>query len=183
MDALEIAAAVIVGHSSHGLVAQRFAIDRPDRTLGLVLIAPPARPGDKPGLRELYDSTISKLADPIDPGFVREFAEGTTGPVPDAFLEAQLQETLKMPARVWREAFGALLQTDLAEERDTIKAPTLIVWGDQDDLVPRSEQEVVLAAIAGSQLLAYEGVGHSPHWEQPGRFASDLAAFVERLAT
>lgn len=183
MDALDLEAAVIAGHSSHSFVAQRFAIDRPESTLGLVLIGPPASMRDKPGLRELYDSTISKLTDPIDPSFVRKFAEGTTGPVPHAFLEAQVQETLKMPARVWREAFGALFEDDLAGERDMIKAPTLIVWGDQDEIVPRSEPEVLLTAIAGSQLVVYEGVGHSPHWEQPDRFASDLAAFVERLGS
>lgn len=179
MDALGIETAVLAGHSSHSMVVQRFAIDRPDRTLGLVLIAAPAKFVDKPGLRALYDSTISRLVDPIDAAFVREFAAGTTGPVPPAFFEAQVRESLKMPARVWKEAFGALFDGDLSEERGAIKAPTLLVWGDRDDLVRREEQAVLLDAIAGSRLLAYQGVGHSPHWEQPARFASDLIAFID----
>jgi non-heme chloroperoxidase len=36
-------------------------------------------------------------------------------------------------------------------------------------------------AIVGSQLVVYPGAGHSPHWEEPNRFASDLVSFVEGL--
>lgn len=181
LEALDLEAAIIAGHSSHGLVAQRFAIDWPKRTLGLVLIAPPATPRDKPGLQELYESTISKLTDPIDPVWIREFAASTTGPVSAAFLEAQVRETLKMPARVWRQAFKGLLEEDLSSDRVEIKAPTCVIWGDRDELVSRSELEVLLEAIAGSRLVVYEGVGHSPHWEKPERFANDLGAFVRRV--
>jgi len=42
----------------------------------------------------------------------------------------------------------------------------------------RSEQEVLAAGIPGARLVAYEGVGHAVHWEQPERVAGDIAAFA-----
>ena len=50
MDALEIDSAVVVGHSMGSLIAQRFALDYPERTLGLVLIGSgPAMRGTRSG--------------------------------------------------------------------------------------------------------------------------------------
>jgi non-heme chloroperoxidase len=184
MDALHLEAAVVVGGSSGGFVARRFAIDHPGRTLGLVLLGSPAILRDKPGVLEMWDSTISELKDPISPDLVREFAEGTlTRPVPQAFLETIVQENLKAPARVWRATFEGLLEDDSLEELDKIKAPTLIVWGDRDAILPRSDQETLATAITGSRLLVYPGAGHAFYWEDPGRVASDLAAFIAELET
>ena len=63
----------------------------------------------------------------------------------------------------------------------SIAAPTLLIWGDQDAFVPESDQQTLLATIAGSRLETYRGTGHAVHWEEPARFAADLVAFVERL--
>jgi non-heme chloroperoxidase len=184
MDALHLEAAVVVGGSSGGFIARRFAIDHPWRTLGLVLLGSPAILRDKPGVQEMWDSTISKLTDPISPDLVREFAEGTlTRPVPQAFLETIVQENLKAPARVWRATFQGLLEDDSPGELDKIKAPTLIVWGDRDANLPRSDQESLAAAITGLRLVVYPGAGHAFYWEEPGRVASDLAAFIAELET
>jgi len=181
MDVLQLEAAVVAGHSMGSSVAQRFAIDYPERILGLVLISSRATLRDRPGVREFWDSTVSKLTDPIDPDFVREFAESTFAqPVPHAFFETTVQESLKVPARVWRAAFEGGLEDDFSGELDKIKAPTLIVWGDQDATCPRSDQEA-LAALTGSRLVVYPGAGHALHCEEPDRFASDLAAFIEDL--
>ena len=182
MDALYLESAVIAGGSSGGFVARRFAIDYPERTLGLVLMGSPLTLRDKPGVLEVWNSTVSKLTDPIDPGFVREFQQSMLAqPVPQAFLETLVQENLKVPARVWRATFEGLLEDDSSEELDKIKAPTLIVWGDQDVILPRSDQEALAAAIAGSRLVVYPGAGHAFYWEEPERFASDLVAFIEDL--
>ncbi len=51
MDAIQLEAAVIAGGSSGGFVARRFAIDHPERTLGLVLLGSPASLRDKPGVQ------------------------------------------------------------------------------------------------------------------------------------
>ncbi len=182
MDALHLEAAVIAGGSSGGFVARRFAIDHPERTLGLVLMGSPLTLQDKPGVLEVWDSTISKLTDPVDPDFVREFQQSTlVQPVPQEFLDTLVQENLKVPARVWRATFEGLLEDDSFGELDKIKAPTLIVWGDQDAVVPRSDQEALAATIVGSRLVVYPGAGHGFYWEEPDRFASALVAFIEDL--
>lgn len=182
IDTLELEAAVIVGHSMGSSIAQRFGLDYPGRTLGLVLIGS-ATTWRNPVVWELGD-VVSTLTDPIDPGFVREFQESTLAqPVPQAFLETVLQESLKVPARVWKAAFEAHVEADYSPELGKVRVPTLIVWGDQDAIHPRSEQEALAAAIAGAQLLIYPGVGHALHWEEPERFAADLVAFIENLVS
>jgi non-heme chloroperoxidase len=179
MDALRLGAAVIVGDSMGGVVAQRFAIDHPERTLGLVLIGSPVTLRGKPRVLELWRSTISKLVDPVDPAFVREFlASMPFQPVPPAFFETMLQESLKVPARVWREVNESLLADDHSGELHKIMAPTLMLWGDQDALT-RTDQETLAAAIASSRLVVYTGAGHALCWEEPDRIAADLAGFVE----
>jgi non-heme chloroperoxidase len=182
MDALRLEAAVIVGHSSGGAIAQRFAIDQPVHTFGLVLIGSFVTLRNHVGVRALWNDTVSKLTDPIDPAFMREFQQSTLAqPVPHAFLETMVQEGLKVPTYVWREVFQGLLKDDFSGELAKIKAPTLLVCGDQDAFFTRGDQAALATAITGARLLVYAGAGHSPHWEQPDRFASDLVAFANNL--
>jgi len=183
-DALGLGPAVIAGHSMGATIAQRFAIDHPGRTLGLVLVGSLTTWQGHPDFVELWDSVVSTLTDPIDPGFVREFQESTLAqPVPPAFLETVVRESLKLPARVWKAVLlEGLLEADFSEELGKIKAPTLVVWGDRDSLT-RGGQEALTAAIAGSRLLVYPGAGHALHWEEPDRFAADLVAFTETLVS
>jgi non-heme chloroperoxidase len=130
-------------------------------------------------VREFWDTVVSVLADPIDPNLVREFQRSTLArPVPAAFFETVVQESLKVPARVWKATFTTFLREDWSGELGKIAAPTLIVWGDQDAFCPRTDQDMLRAAITDSRLLVYSGAGHDPHWEEPGRFAADLTAFT-----
>lgn len=180
MDALGLEAAVVVGHSLGSAVAQRFAVDHPERTRGLVLAGSFASLATSPVARGLWDEVVSEMEDPVDPGFVREFQESTLAQsVPPEFMETVVQESRKLPARVWRATVAGSLQDDFSGELGKIEAPTLLVWGDQDGMVPRSDQDAQTAAIAGSRLVVYEGTGHAVHWEEPERFAADLARFIE----
>ena len=182
MDALDLEKAVVVGGSSGGFVARRFAIDNPGRILGLVFLGCPYSLRDKPAVGALWDSTLSRLTDPIDPAFVREFAASTlANPVPGEFLETIVQENLKVPARVWVETVRGLLEDDSAAGLGTITTPTLILWGDQDAVLPRSDQEGLRAAIPNSRLVVYPGAGHALYWEEPERVAQDVAAFARSL--
>jgi non-heme chloroperoxidase len=184
-DALHLRRAVIVGHSMGSGVALRFAIDHPDRTMGLVLVGASPTMGATAAAREFWDSTVSKLTDPVDPDLVRGMTESMLAqPVSRAFLDAAVREGLKVPALVWKAAFESRwrLEGDYSAELSQITAPTLILWGDQDARYPRGEQETLASAIAGSRLVAYRGAGHLLHWEEPQRFAADLVTFVEGLS-
>lgn len=182
MDAIGIEAAVVVGHSMGASVAQRFAIDYPGRTLGVVLAGAFFSFRANQVYVELTETEIPGLVDPIPPAFVREFQESTLAqPVPPAFLDAVVAESLKVPARVWKAAFTGMLDEDFPEEMGKIRTPTLLVWGDQDGFRHRGDQDALVATIAGARLLVYAGAGHAVHWEEPERFASDLLDFVREV--
>ena len=78
---------------------------------------------------------------------------------------------------------GPYLEVDFLDEVSRIRAPTLLVWGDRDAFATRDEQNALNVAIAGSRLVTYAGAGHSPHWEEPQRFAAQLVSFVAELAS
>jgi pimeloyl-ACP methyl ester carboxylesterase len=98
--------------------------------------------------------------------------------VSPAFLDTVVAESLKVPARVWRAAFAGFLEDDCLNDLGKISAPTLLLWGTRDALCSRGDEDALLQAIPGSRLVAYEGAGHALHWEEPERFAADVAAFA-----
>jgi pimeloyl-ACP methyl ester carboxylesterase len=181
LDALGIERAVVAGHSGSCLVARRVAVDHPERVSGLVLEASPTTLRGDAGLAGFVESVVSGLEDPIDPVFARSFVADTSSDelAPDVCDELT-GEVLKVPARVWKEMFAGLLAYDDVAELGDITASTLLVWGDADRLVGRDMQEVLVERICGAELLVYHGVGHTPRWEDPTRFAGDIATFVER---
>jgi non-heme chloroperoxidase len=182
MDAMGIDAAVIVGHSGGSYTAQRFALDHPARTLGVVLIGTFRAFHDNTAILGLRDE-VSGFSDPVDPAFVREFQESCVAqPVPADFMEAIVAGSRQVPARVWKDYLEGLIVADVPTESGTIVAPTLIQWGDRDAFCPRSDQDALLAAIPRSRLSTYEGTGHCPHWEQPTRAAAEIAAFAAAAA-
>ncbi len=179
LDALDLEKAVIVGHSMGSVNAAQFASAYPERTLGLVLMAGFYRFSDSTDLVSFLETALSNLEDPIDPAFVREFQEGTAAlPVARDQMDVFVVESLKVPARVWREVGAALLTDTHVAHLECIRAPTLILWGDRDAYAPESDQTQLLQAIPGARLEIYRGIGHSLHWEDPARVAQDIAAFV-----
>jgi non-heme chloroperoxidase len=182
LDAVGVETAVIVGHSGGSYAAQRFALDHPDRTLGLVLIGSFQAFRENPGVLEL-EQAIADLTDPVDREFVREFQESCVArPVAADFMEAIIDGSSRVPARVWKAYLEDILAADVPTKSGTIGAPTLIQWGDQDAFVPRSDQDALLAAIPRARLSSYRGTGHCPHWEEPERAAAEIAAFAAGVA-
>jgi pimeloyl-ACP methyl ester carboxylesterase len=180
MDALRLPEAVIVGHSMGSMVAQRFAADHPERVAGLVLMGAFRTIHGNAVIQEFWDAALATLEDPIDPAFVREFQVSTLArPVPPELLEIVVEESLLVPARVWRAAFRAFLDTpDFSPELARVTAPALLAWGDRDSYAGSADQEALRVAVPGARLLVYRGGGHAFHWEDPGRFANDLVAFL-----
>ncbi len=177
LDALGIDRAVIAGHSGSCLVARRVAIDHPERIAGLVLEASPTTLVANAEL----PAFVATIPDPIDRDFARTFVLSTSGgalsrEVVDGFAD----EMLKVPAHAWREMLQSLWGYDDLAEIQRIAAPILLVWGDADPLVGRDMQEELAASVTTAELVVYEGMGHCPRWEDPARFARDLAAFTAR---
>lgn len=182
LDAKGVEAALIVGHSGGSYAAQRFAVDYPDRTLGVVLIGSFHAFRDNPGVDELQDA-VAQLTDPVDREFVREFQESCVAqPVPAGFMEAIIDGSSRVPARVWKAYLRDLIAADVPTESGTIAAPTLILWGDEDAFCARGDQDALVAAIPQARLSVYRGTGHCPHWEQPARAAAEIAAFTADAA-
>jgi pimeloyl-ACP methyl ester carboxylesterase len=181
LDALGIEQAVLTGHSGSCLVARRVALDHPERIAGLILEASPTTLRDDERLAALVESTVAGLEDPISPDFVRSFVEDTSSAsVEPGLVDLLTAEVAKVPARVWHGTFAGLHRYDDTAELGRIQAPTLLIWGDADALVSRDMQDRLLDSIPDADLLVYDGVGHTPRWEDPARFSRDLAGFVRR---
>jgi death-on-curing family protein len=181
MDAVAVEAAVLFASSSASFTVQRFAVDHPGRTLGIVLSGAPWSLGYKPDAGGLLEA-VSNLRDPVDPDFVRRFVESTIfRQVPPDFLEQMVSESCKLPAHVWKATLEGLLEAIPAAQTATVRAPTLILWGERDEILPRSDQETLAAAIPDSRLVTYAGTGHMVHWEAPERVAADVVALAERV--
>src|SRR5215218_2162992 len=180
MDALGIERATIVGASTGALFAQRVALSYPHRVTRLVLIA--AQTPANEAVSGLVEE-VRALEDPVPPEFVRGFQESTSHqPVPQEFLETVVSESLKLPARVWRDYLEQAVLSidhDYVLELREIDVPTLILWGEQDPLFPREEQERLAAAISGATLRVYPETGHAVHWDRPEWVVRDLEAFMK----
>lgn len=182
MDAAGIASAVLVGHSMGGAVAQRFALDRPGRVIGMVLIGAFATLRGNAPVEALWRDAIGTLADPVDPAFALDLQRSTVAQeIAPEFLAMLVEESLKVPARVWREAFAGMFETDLAPELGRIRAPVRLLWGDADVIASADEQLRLAAAIEDVGLRVYSGGGHALHRESPARVAADIEALVAAL--
>ena len=177
MDALGVSSAVLVGSSSGALVSQIVASTQPERVSALVLLSSPAYLGDKPAADEIW-AEISALEAPLDRRFVEEFVHSTSPEgVPEDFVDILVEESLKVPARVWKEALRGLIDTDVRPNLGRITAPTLLIAGDDDAFVSE-DQQLLLDAIPDARLNMYAGVGHGVHLAQPEHVVSDIVGFL-----
>jgi pimeloyl-ACP methyl ester carboxylesterase len=178
-DALGLGPCVLVGSSSGGYVAQQFALAEPTRTAGLVLVGAPRSLRGRPP----FADEVDQLTDPLNREWVRsslawfEFHQ----PVPADYVEDRIDDGMRMPAHVWKQALAGLSDAPVPTETGTISAPTLIIWGERDNLLPRGDATRLAAAIPGARLVTYESTGHMVLWEQPERIADDITAFIDEV--
>ena len=180
MDAVGIERATVVGHSGGTLIAPRVALSYPSRVSRLVLIGSAIMGHNNEAMVGLGEE-VRALEDPVPPEFAREFQESTIyHPVPEEFLAKAVSESLKMPARVWRDYMeGVILTPDHAARLGEIDVPTLILWGEQDAMFPREEEERLARTIPDATLKAYPETGHAMHWERLEEVVRDLEAFMK----
>ena len=177
LDAVAVDRATVVGHSLGSFIARRVAVAYAERVERLVLIGSGASPLN-PVTREVQAS-LRDLAEPVPTTFVREFQASTAHvPLPVLFFEGIVAESQKAPARVWRGVFDGLLAFDDTAQIGRIGAPTLVIWGDRDQLFPREDQDRLATGIPDTRLRIYPDTGHCPNWERPEQVVADLEAFM-----
>ncbi len=187
--------ATVVGHSYGGGVAMQFAYQFPDRCerLGLVgsgglglEVNPLLRLLTLPGAEHLLPifcsdrlrDTGSRLAAWIARRGVR------ASPVVEEIWRGYSSLTNAEGRTAFFKTLRAVIdhegQSVCASDRLylTCAVPTLIVWGEDDAIIPVRHAHEAHEAIPGSRLYTFEGVGHYPHCEMPERFANLLTDFV-----
>jgi pimeloyl-ACP methyl ester carboxylesterase len=80
---------------------------------------------------------------------------------------------------MWAQAADAVYDEATAAALPKLTMPALLIWGDKDAMLARSEQDGLVKALRGARLVVYEGAGHALHWEQPERVARDVVAFTD----
>ena len=177
LDELGLDSAVLVGTSSGGYVAQQVAVSAPGRVSGLVLVGSPR---SLRGIGDPFGSLLADLGDPVTLADVVALTEGIPlhAELPAGFLDRRVQEGLRIPAHVWLRGYEGLLAAEPPTDTGRIVAPTLVLWGSADELLPREDMEDLCRAVPGSELRVYDGTGHAVLWEQPERVAADIRAFL-----
>lgn len=183
LDALGVRSAFVVGHSMGATNALRFACDHPNRTRGLVLLGAFAEYADHEALVEYVRAAVEPLRDPVPRPFAREFQQSTLAhAIAPALLDVFVDESLKLPARVWRAAFGALLADDVIAQARGITVPVHAVWGGADAYCRTLDRERLAAALPHATTRIVAGAGHALHWEDPASIAREITAFVGAVA-
>lgn len=187
--------ATLVGHSLGGGVALQFTYQFPEMVERLVLVSsgglgpdvsPILRAAALPGA-DLFISATAGIG--ARAGSLLGSGLGKLGlrPSADVAEVARGYASLSDPAR--RKAFLATLRSVVGTEGQRVAAhdllylaealPLLIVWGDRDPIIPVAHAEEAHAALPGSRLEIFEGAGHVPQLESPGRFVAVLQRFLE----
>ena len=105
------------------------------------------------------------------PGFAQRHPEAI-----DEFVQIARHRPMHVDA--YLRQLEACRAHDVAGRLGEIGAPTLIVHGDVDPLVPLQNGLHLAEQIAGARLIVYEGVGHIPEVEAEERFNADLIEFL-----
>ncbi|MCQ1957513.1 alpha/beta hydrolase [Arthrobacter sp. zg-Y826] len=180
LDALEVLSASVLGSSSGGYVAQQLAVKYPDRVAALVLVGSPLTLQGRPGFADDVDGLTDPVAEDWVRGLLASFP--LVQEVPPWFIEDRVRDGVKMPSYAWKLSLRGLYTAAPPTETGTIEVPRLILWGGQDGLLPRADQDTLAARIESAELKIYPDVAHLVLWECPERVAADTAAFLGSLA-
>ena len=176
LETLKLGRAVLVGHSMGGAVALQAAIAAPDHILGLALLGSAARLRVSPALLHSA-SDPSKAADTVSMIMENSFAEGTAA----GLKELAAQRMLEIRPSVLYGDLLACEAYDPGEGIAEIAAPTLILFGREDHMVPVGAGRLLQQNMQHARMDVLDGAGHMLMLEQPERVAASLNEFVQGL--
>jgi pimeloyl-ACP methyl ester carboxylesterase len=187
--------ATLVGHSLGGGIAMQLVYQFPEFTERLVLVSsgglgpevsPVLRAAALPGA-DLFIAATAKTGSRVGAAVGRGLAAVGLRPNPDIAEVARGYASLADPDR--RAAFLATLRSVVSRRGQSVAAsdrlylaagiPVLLMWGARDPIIPVRHGEQAHEAITGSRLEIFDGVGHLPQLEAPGRFVAALEGFLE----
>jgi pimeloyl-ACP methyl ester carboxylesterase len=186
--------ATLVGHSLGGGVAMQFAYQFPEITERLALVSsgglgsevtPVLRAAALPGA-SLFIAATAGPGRIAGSAIVRGLGAVGLQPSVDVAEVARGYASLEDPGR--RAAFLATLRSVVGTGGQRVDAgdrlylaegiPVLIVWGARDPIIPVQHGEHAHEAMPGSRLEIFDGVGHMPQLEAPGRFVAVVERFL-----
>ena len=191
MDALEIDAAAVVGHSLGGLVAWLLTGAHPRRVHQLVLVdaATITLPAWRTkGIVWSFAATNWLFSRPpvgravLRRPRLRRLALRGTVADPEA-LSPRLAATVlssALSAPGFRHALRVGLRALPLVKPAEMISPTLLIWGTADTVFPLTAARRLAAAIPGAQLIEIAGAAHCPQLERPAEFNAALLAFLKQ---
>lgn len=160
MGHLGLTRAHVVGHSMGGFIAAELAADVPERVDRLVLVDAAAFPVGWSPFRNAV--SLARAALYMHPTFFPVL-------VADALRAGPL--TLLRAAR-------EVAVTDLGTRCEEVRAPTLVVWGEHDRVIPLEVGERLATCLPDGELAIVEGAGHNPMWDRPAAFNRVVLDFL-----
>jgi pimeloyl-ACP methyl ester carboxylesterase len=173
--------AVIAGNSVGGFSAARLAIRRPGLVKGLVLIDSGGFLGRPPHVRSFcLLMSRPRFLRAVYPSFSARYMRART----DADRRARdtgvattrSDPGLKAVSELWRSF--ASPEHDLRREAVRITAPTLLLWGRRDPVIPYRVGVMLEREIPSARLVAFDS-GHVPHTSDPDRVAREIVPFAD----
>lgn len=194
MDRLGIEQAVLVGNSAGGTVALWTAILHPERVKALILVDAAVYSGAPtlPSWQKLLLSTPQ--ADRLGPLFVRSVQKWGLDLGRSAWHDpSKLTDaiwagyTLPLQAQDWDKALWEITiaprLTGLSDMLSEVHVPTLVMSGDDDQIVPTGQSVRLAKDLPGSELVIVPNCGHIPQEESPQEFLKAVQDFVNKLTT
>jgi pimeloyl-ACP methyl ester carboxylesterase len=185
MDRLGVVRASIVGNSMGGRIAWAFAAAHPERVDKLVLISPDgfASPGFEYGRTPDIPVTVKLMRYVLPKPLVKmSLAPAYADPkvMTDA-LATRYYDLMRAPgvrdAMIARMAQS--MRTDPVARLQSIRAPTLVLWGEEDKMIPFNNAADYMKAIPHATLAPLSGVGHLPQEEAPERSLEIVERFLD----
>jgi pimeloyl-[acyl-carrier protein] methyl ester esterase len=182
----------IVGWSLGGLVAMRIALDKPDLVRRLVLMSTtPCFVNKSDWDAGISPEVFSRFADNVDADYHNTMTQFLTLQCMGAkdaratvkLLRKKFSERPVPTSQTLRRALNILLETDLREEVDRLRKPTLLIHGDRDTLAPVQAAHWMMKNLPMGYLRVMSGASHAPFLSHHEQFAEALIQFLEPDAT